>query len=165
MAKDESFDIVSEIDLQIVDDVINVARKELANRFDLKNTGSKIEFDRNEKEVTITAPSEYQLQQIRDILKQKMAKRNVSSKALRPKPIEKAGGDMVFEVNEVVCGIDSDLARAMVKEIKTLKLKVQASINEQKIRVSGKKRDDLQTVIAHIKEQHYPIPLQFDNFR
>lgn len=165
MAKDESFDIVSEIDLQLVDDVINVTRKEIANRFDLKNTGSKIEFDRKEKKVTITAPSEYQLRQIRDILKQKMAKRNVSSKALKAKPIEKAGGDMVYEVNEVVCGIDSDLARAMVKEIKTLKLKVQASINEQKIRVSGKKRDDLQTVIAHIKSRHYPIPLQFENFR
>ncbi len=165
MAKDSSFDIVSEIDLQVVDDVVNVTKKEVNNRFDLKGTGSDIIFDRGAKTVTITAPSDYQVKQIRQILRQKMAKRSVSSKAIKSQGIEKAAGDTVREVNEVICGIDSDLGRSMVKDIKTLKLKVQASIQENQIRVSGRKRDDLQTVIAFIKGKEYPIPLQFRNYR
>ena len=165
MSKNSSFDIQSEIDLQIVDDVINVSKKEINNRFDLKGTGASIEFDRGEKTVTILGTSEYQVKQIRDIMRQKMAKRGVSSKAIKQKSIEKATGDMVREVNTVVCGIDIELAREMVKQIKALKLKVQASIQETKVRVSGKSKDDLQKVISHIKDTEYPIPLKFTNYR
>lgn len=165
MAKDSSFDIVSEIDLQIIDDVVNVTDKEIKNRFDLKNIGASISFDRSAKTVVIAAPSDYHIKQIRDIMKQKMAKRNVSSKALKGRDIEKASGDTVRLVNDVVCGIDKELARTMVKDIKNLKLKIQASINEDKIRISGKNKDDLQNVIKFIKEADYPIPLQFTNYR
>ena len=165
MSKNASFDIQSEIDLQIVDDVINVTQKEINNRFDLKGTGANIKFDRGEKKVTILGTSEYQVKQVRDILRQKMAKRNVSSKAIKPEATEKASSDMVRQVNTVVCGIDMELAREMVKQIKTLKLKVQAAIQETKVRVSGKNKDDLQKVISHIKSKDYPIPLQFTNYR
>lgn len=165
MAKDSSFDIVSEIDLQIIDDVVNVAMKDINNRFDLKGTGSKIEFDRNSKKVTFFAQSEFQVKQIKDILRQKMAKREVSSKCLKAQTIEKASGDTVREVNDLVCGIDKEQAKKMVKDIKDLKIKVQAAIQEDKIRVSGKSRDDLQAVIAMVKGKDYPIPLQFNNYR
>jgi len=165
MAKDNSFDIVSEIDLQVIDDVVNVVRKEINNRFDLKGTGARIDFNRTEKKVTILGTAEFQLKQIKDILRQKMAKRAVSSKCLKSLEIEKASGDMVKETNEVICGIDKELAREMVKDIKTMKLKVQASIQEDKIRVSGKNRDDLQNVITFVKGKDYPIPLQYANYR
>jgi len=166
MAKDSSFDIVSEVDLQTVDDVINVAMKEINNRFDLKNTGSKIEFNRGEKKVTIHAPSEFQLAQIKDILKQKMAKRSISSKCLRQKSLEKATGDTVRELNDIVYGIPQDLAKSMVKDIKALKLKrLNASIQDTKIRISSPNKDDLQEIITFVKEKDYPIPLQFTNYR
>jgi uncharacterized protein YajQ (UPF0234 family) len=166
MAKDSSFDVVSEVDLQTIDDVINVALKEINNRFDLKNTGAKIEFNRGEKKVTIHAPSEFQLGQIKDILKQKMAKRDVSSKCLRQKALEKATGDTVREINDIVYGIPQDLAKSMVKDIKGLKLKrLNASIQDTKIRIASPSKDDLQQVMAFIKEKDYPVPLQFNNYR
>lgn len=166
MAKDSSFDIVSEVDLQTIDDVINVAMKEINTRFDLKNTGSKIELNRAEKKVTIHAPSEFQLQQVKDILKQKMAKRDINAKCLNQKSLDKATGDTVREVNEIVCGIPQDLAKSMVKDIKGLKLKrLNASINDTKIRVASPNRDDLQEVIQFIKDQDYSVPLQFTNYR
>lgn len=165
MAKDFSFDIVSEVDLQVVDDVINVASKEINNRFDLKGTGSKIEFERGTKKVIFKAPSEFQVKQIKDILKQKMAKRDLSAKCLKPKPIEKASGDTVREENDIVCGIDKEQAKKMVKDIKDLKLKVQAAIQDEKLRVSGRSKDDLQAVMTMVKKKDYPIPLQFNNYR
>lgn len=165
MAKDASFDIVSEIDIQVIDDVVNVSQKEIANRFDLKGTGAEITFDRSAKKITFHAQSEFQVKQLKDILKQKMAKREVSAKALSPKPIEKASHDMVKEHNDLVCGIDKEMAKKIIKDIKGLKLKVQATIQDEQIRISGKSRDDLQEVIKFIREKDYPVPLQFTNFR
>ena len=165
MAKNFSFDIVSEVNLQTIDDVINITSKEIHTRFDLKTTKSTIEFDRHGKLVNIQAPSEFHINQIREILKQKMAKRSISSKTLSIKSTEKASGDMVRQVNEVVAGIQQDLAKKIVKDIKTLKIKAQASINEDKIRISAKAKDNLQEVIQFVKEKDYTIPLQFVNYR
>jgi uncharacterized protein YajQ (UPF0234 family) len=166
MAKDSSFDIVSEVDMQAIDDVINVSMKEITTRFDLKGTNSKIELNRNEKTVTISAPSEFNVQQVRDILKQKMAKRDISVKCLRQKSLEKATGDTVREINEIICGIPQDLAKTMVKDIKGLQIKrLNVSIQDEKLRVASSSRDDLQTVIAFVREQNYSIPLQFNNYR
>jgi cyclic-di-GMP-binding protein len=165
MAKDSSFDIVSEIDLQVIDDVVNVTKKEIDNRFDLKGTGATIEFNRLEKKIIILGTAEFQIKQMREILRQKMAKRNVSSKCLKTLSLEKASNDMVRETNEVICGITHEIGRDIVKDIKTLKCKVQAAIQEDKIRVSGKSKDDLQEVITLVRGKEYPIPLQFINYR
>jgi len=165
MAQDCSFDIVSEIDLQIIDDVVNVAMKEINNRFDLKGQNATIEFSRGEKTVTFHAPSEFQIKQIKDVLNLKMAKRDVSTKAFKIKKTEKGTGGAIKEINEVVCGIDKELAKEITKDIKGLSVKVQSSIQDEKIRVTGKNKDDLQVVIHALREKDYPISLQFANYR
>jgi cyclic-di-GMP-binding protein len=165
MAGESSFDIVSEVDMQAVDDVVNVAMKEVNNRFDLKSLGVKIELNRGDKTLTISAPSEFVVKQLKDILLQKMAKREISQKILRLKKTENASGGSIREIDDIVCGIDKELARAIVKDIKTTELKVQASIQDDTIRVSGKNKDDLQSVIHFIREKDYPAPLQFKNYR
>ncbi len=165
MAKDPSFDIVSEVDLQVIDDCVNVAVKEISNRFDFKGQNITIELSKGDKTVTIHTPSDFTLQQVREILFSKFIKRGLNQKCLREKKKEKATGDSVREINEVVTGIDKDLAKQIVKDIKDLKLKVQASIQDEQVRVSGAKKDDLQAVINALKEKEYPIPLQFTNYR
>lgn len=165
MAKDPSFDIVSEVDMQVIDDCVNVALKEINNRFDFKGQNITIELNKGEKTITINAPADFVLNQVRDILFQKFIKRGLNQKCLREKKKEKAAGDSVREINEVISGIDKDLAKVIVKDIKEMKLKVQASIQDEQVRVSGAKKDDLQAVINMIKEKDYPIPLQFTNYR
>ena len=165
MAADSSFDIVSEVDLQAIDDAVNTSTREVKNRFDLKSLDATIEFDRVNKSVVIHAPSEFVVKQLRDILHQKMAKREISHKALRLKKTEQASGGTVRETSEIVSGIEMELAKTIVKDIKTTGLKVQAAIQENKIRVSGKSKDDLQAVIHFVREKDYPIPLQFNNYR
>ncbi|MEI0603059.1 YajQ family cyclic di-GMP-binding protein [Brachyspira alvinipulli] len=165
MAKDPSFDIVSEVDMQVIDDCVNVATKEIDNRFDFKGQNIKIELNKGEKTITIIAPADFVLNQVKDILFQKFIKRGLNQKCLKEKKKEKAAGDAVREIDEIVHGIDKDLAKQIVKDIKDMKLKVQASIQDEQIRVSGAKKDDLQAVISMIKEKDYPIPLQFTNYR
>ncbi|MEI0843673.1 YajQ family cyclic di-GMP-binding protein [Brachyspira pilosicoli] len=165
MPRDPSFDIVSVVDMQVMDDCVNVAVKEISNRFDFKGQNITIELNKGEKTVTITAPAEFVLNQVKDILFQKFIKRGLNQKSLREKKKEKASGDAVREINEIVNGIDKDLAKEIVKDIKDMKLKVQASIQDEQVRVSGAKKDDLQAVITMLKGKDYPIPLQFVNFR
>lgn len=165
MATENSFDIVSEIDLQAMDDAVNTAMREVKNRFDLKTLDATIELDRAGKQIVIHAPSDFVVKQLRDILSQKMAKRDISSKALKLKKTEQASGGTVRETNEIVSGINMELAKTMVKDIKALNLKVQASIQDEQVRVSGKSKDDLQAVIHAVREKDYPIPLQFKNYR
>jgi hypothetical protein len=165
MAQDNSFDIVSEVDLQVVDDCVNVARKEIDNRFDLKGHGITLDFSRGEKRITLTAPAEFSAKQALDILHQKLSKREVSRKALKLLKSEKAHGGAVRETYEIIVGIDMDLCRQMVKDIKALGLKVQSAIQENKIRVNGRSKDDLQKVIHAVREKDYPLPLQFVNYR
>ncbi|OGS45845.1 MAG: YajQ family cyclic di-GMP-binding protein [Elusimicrobia bacterium RIFOXYD2_FULL_34_15] len=165
MASDFSFDIVSQIDLQAIDDAVNISMKEIVNRYDLKGTNSIIEFNRTEKTVTLSAGSDFHLKQIKAILISKMAKRGVSNKSLSIKNTETNLSGGVRETNNLVCGIEKELAKSIVKDIKTLNLKVQSSIQEEQIRVSSKAKDDLQSVISFIKSKDYPIPLQFVNYR
>ncbi len=165
MASDFSFDIVSEVDLQAIDDAVNVSMKEIANRFDLKGTDSTIIFNRGEKLVILSAGSDFYIKQIKAILAGKLAKRGISQKSLSLKKIETNVSGAVRETHSIICGIEKELAKSIVKDIKTLNLKIQASIQDEQIRVSGKAKDDLQSVISFIKSKDYPIPLQFVNYR
>jgi len=165
MANDFSFDIVSNVDLQIVDDAVNVSMKEIINRYDLKGTNSLIEFNRTEKTVILSTQSDFHLRQIKPILLSKLAKRGASPKSLTVQKTETNLSGAIRETDSIVCGIDKDLARTIVKDIKGLDLRIQAAIQEDQIRVSGRVKDDLQSVIAFIKSKEYPIPLQFVNFK
>ncbi len=165
MAKDPSFDVVSQVDMQVMDDCINVTLKTITTRFDLKDQDIEVDFNRGEKTITITAGSDYILNQVKDILTPSMIKRGLHKKAINVKKKEKASGDGVREVNEIINGIDKEIGKQIVKDIKEMKLKVQASIQDEQVRVSGAKKDDLQAVMTMLKEKDYPVPLQYINFR
>ena len=157
-----SFDIVSEVDLQEVRNAVDQANRVIDTRFDFKGVSAR--FEHNENEIKLEAEQEFQLQQMLDILREKLAKRGVDVKALdvkEPQTSLNAARQQVL----VQQGIESDVAKKIVKEIKNAKLKVQAQIQGDQVRVTGKKRDDLQKVIAMLKEKEYGLPLQFKNFR
>lgn len=163
MAKDSSFDIVSEIDLQEVDNAINQTKKEITQRYDFKGADATVEFDRKEK-ITFNAANEYQVGAILDILQSKLVKRGIDIRVLQPGKIEPAGKRYKQELT-VQSGISKEKAKDIVSYIKNLKLKVQSQIQEEHVRVSGKNRDDLQEVISSLKEVDWDQPLQFINFR
>src|SRR5690349_24034871 len=151
MPSDASFDIVSELNLQEMDNAINQAQKEIGTRYDFKGTAASVEFDRKAKELTFTADAEPQLDAVRKVVVEKMIKRGVDSRALDPQKIEQATHKTVRQKVKLKSGIDKDTAKEIQKIIKDLKLKVNASIQGDALRVSGAKRDDLQQVIAHLK--------------
>jgi uncharacterized protein YajQ (UPF0234 family) len=163
LAKDNSFDVVSRLDLQEVDNAVNQAVREMANRFDFK--GSKSTIVLNEDNLVITADDDFKLKSVREILEQKLVKRGVSLKALVYGKPEKAAGDTVRQKVDLIQGIDKDRAREMTKLIKNSKLKVQAAIQDNQLRVTAKNRDDLQAVIRLLKDNDFGIPLQFVNYR
>jgi uncharacterized protein YajQ (UPF0234 family) len=165
MAQDSSFDIVSEVNLQVLDDAVNVAMKEIQNRYDFKGMTATIEFNRAEKNLELSAPSEMKIQQMKDILLMKMAKKEVSFKSLSLKKSEHAANGGMREIYDIITGIDKELAKKITKDIKDLGIKVQTAIQDEKIRVTAKSKDDLQIVIKAVREKEYPIPLQFDNYR
>lgn len=165
MAKDSSFDIVSELNLQEMDNAVNQAQKEIATRYDFKGSSASLEFDRKEKSLTLTGDAETQLEAVRKVLVEKMIKRGVDPKALDPQKLEQATHKTVRQVFKLKSGIDKDTAKTIQKAIRDLKLKVNASIQGEALRVSGAKKDDLQAVIQHLKENPPEIPLQFNNFR
>jgi len=157
-----SFDIVSEVDKHELTNSIDQTNREVANRFDFKGTNSKVEIQGNY--LTIIAPNDFQVKQIIDILRNKMAKRKIDVSCLEYGAIQ----DSMNEVRQEVIvreGLDKELAKRIVKLIKDEKMKVQSSIQGEQVRVSGKKRDDLQTVIALLKDKDLGMPLQFNNFR
>ena len=162
---DSSFDIVSEINLQEMDNAVNQAQKEIGTRYDFKGTSASIEFNRKDKELTLTADGEPQLESVRKVLVEKMVKRGVDPKALDPQKTEQATHKTVRQKVKLKSGIDKDTAKTIQKAIKDLKLKVNASIQGEALRVSGSKKDDLQAVIAHLKANPPGIPLQFNNYR
>ena len=157
-----SFDAVSEVDLQELNNAVDQASRELSTRFDFKGVNAK--FERKEAEVTMTAEADIQLEQMLDILRVKMIGRKIDVKVLEVK-YRTASGKLLHQVVLVRQGIDADLARKIVKLIKDRKMKVQAAVQGDKIRVTGKKRDDLQQVMALLRENELEMPLQFDNFR
>jgi uncharacterized protein YajQ (UPF0234 family) len=163
MAKEASFDVVSKVDLQEVDNAVNQANKELTTRFDFKGSKSRIEFEG--ESITIVADDEYKLAAVFDILQSKCVKRGVSLKALQRGKVEPASGGLVRQVIQLQQGISQDVAKQITKLVKDTKLKVQATIQGDQVRISGKSRDDLQAVIQRLREADLPVPLQFVNFR
>lgn len=163
---DPSFDIVSEIDLQEMDNAVVQAQKEVGTRYDFKGTSASVgDLDRKLKQLTLTADDEKQLETVKSVLMQKMIKRGVDPKALDGQKLEHATHKTVRQVFKLRSGIDKEKAKEIVKTIKDLKLRVQASIQGDAIRVTGPKKDDLQAVIAHLRANPPEIPLQFNNFR
>lgn len=163
MAKDCSFDIVSEVEMFEVDNAANQAKKEIGTRYDFR--GSKCEINLSGETITIIADDEYKLNAVIDVLKGKMVKRNVSLKNLDYGKVEPASGMTVRQIITIKKGISKEIAKDVVKVIKELKLKVSPSIQENQVRVSGKDKDDLQVVIQSLKNKDFPVELQFVNFR
>ncbi|KRW91607.1 hypothetical protein SD51_08145 [Alicyclobacillus tengchongensis] len=163
MAKEASFDIVSKVDLQEVTNAVDQARREIETRFDFK--GSKSEIRLEDGQLALLSDDEYKLSQVYDVLQTKLVKRNVSLKALKPGKVEPAAGGTVRQTVALAQGIDADVAKRITKLIKDSKIKVQAQIQGDQVRVSGKSRDDLQAVIQMLREADLDIPLQFTNYR
>ncbi len=158
-----SFDVVSKTDLNEVDNALQNIAREISTRFDFKNSKSKIE--RQEAVLTLNADDQPKLKQMHELLKAHMVRRKIDPSALEFKDPERASGDMVRQEIVIKQGIDRELAKQLVKAIKDAKLKVQASIQGDELRISGKKRDDLQEAIALIRTLKVEQPLQFVNFR
>jgi cyclic-di-GMP-binding protein len=163
MAQDFSFDIVSKTEMQEVTNAIQQAQKELAQRFDFKGSKSSIEL--TAEEIVLVSDDEGKLRSVKDILETKLVKRGVSLKAVDYATLEQAAGGTVRQKAKIVQGIEIEKAKAIVKAIKDAKLKVQASIQSDQVRVTGRAKDDLQKAMAIVKGHDYGIPLQFTNYR
>lgn len=163
MAGSNSFDIVSEVDLQEVDNAVNQTIKEVSQRYDFK--GSKVEISLDNDEIKIHADDEFKVKSVHEILRAKFAKRNVPIKSLDYGKIEKSGGDTVKQVIKIKRGISKEKGKEIVTLIKNSKLKVQAQMMEDQVRVSGKNLDDLQAVMQILKGKDLDVELQFTNYR
>lgn len=157
-----SFDVVSDFDAHEANNAVDQANREVNTRFDFKGTGSK--FVLEDDVISLTSQSDFQLQQMLDILRQKLSKRGVDIGCLKEEEIEITGSEARQKVI-MRKGLDTPLARELVKKIKSSKIKVQSAIQGDKLRISGKKRDDLQSVISLLKEFDTDLPLQYENFR
>ena len=158
-----SFDTVCEPNMVEVKNAVENAAKEIGTRFDFKGTRAAIEI--KDKEITLIGDAEFQLTQIEDILRNKLTKRSVDVRFLDMGKVEKMGGDKVKQIAKVRSGIESELAKKIQKTIKESKMKVQAAIQGESVRVSGAKRDDLQAAMALIRKEITEVPLEFNNFR
>jgi hypothetical protein len=158
-----SFDVVSEANMVEVRNAIEQTNKEVATRFDFKGSDARVE--QKDSELVAFADSEFQLEQLKNVLTMRMSRRNVDVRFLDEGKIEKISGDKVKQVIRIRNGIESDTAKKIVRLIKDSKLKVQASIQGDSVRVSGAKRDDLQSAIALLKADATEVPLEFENFR
>lgn len=165
MAQQNSFDIVSEINMQEVDNALNQARKEVLTRYDFKDTKTTIEFNDKEKVVTVTSDNEFRLTAVIDVLQNKFVKRGIHLKSLKYGAVEPAAGSMARQKITLQVGIDKENAKKLAQIIKETKIKVQAQIMDDHLRVFGKNKDDLQAVIAHLRSIDFPLPLQFTNYR
>ncbi len=166
MAKDCSFDVVSEFDRQELVNAVDQVKREVSSRFDLKDSNSDINLE-SDKTITITTNDEMKLRNIYDILQSKLVKRNLSIRILDAQPIENALGGNVRQVYKLKKGLTQELAKKISADIKDMKIKVQPSIQGDSVRVSGKDKDDLQRVIQMLRqnEEKYDYPLQFTNYR
>lgn len=163
MAQEFSFDVVSKTDMQEVANAVQQAQKELAQRFDFKGSKSSIEL--SAEELILASDDEGKLVSVKDILETKLVKRKVSLKALDYGKLEQAAGGTVRQRAKIVQGIEIEKAKAIVKTIKDAKVKVQASIQSDQVRVVGRSKDDLQKAMTLVRETDYGIPLQFTNYR
>lgn len=159
-----SFDIVSKVDTQEVDNAVNQAVKEMGQRYDFRGTKSEIQWEKKE-EITIIADDDYKLKSVVDMLETRFVKRGISLKALEFGKVEEASGGLKRQVVKIRQGIETEMAKTIIKMIKGMKLKVQAQIQDNQIRVSGKKLDDLQDVIQELKGKDLDVALQYVNMR
>jgi uncharacterized protein YajQ (UPF0234 family) len=160
-----SFDVVSEIDLQEVDNAINQTTREIQTRFDFRGGKSSIEFDKAKKSIKIIADDDMKLRSIHQILEQKFSKRSIDLRAIEYGKEENAGGQLIRQEATLKVGIEKDVAKRITNLIKNSKLKVQAQYQDEQVRVTGKKIDDLQEVIQLLKTEEVGLPLQFTNMR
>jgi cyclic-di-GMP-binding protein len=165
MAQQNTFDVVSKVDMAEVKNAVNQAMKEITQRFDFKGTNSNISLDEKEHQLVLATASEFTLRSLNDVLQQKLVRRGVSLKALSYGKVEPAAKDTVRQTVSLQQGIPIEKAREIVKFIKDTKLKVQASINGDFVRVAGRDRDTLQQVIAQLKQKDFGIDMQFTNYR
>ena len=165
MAKESSFDVVSTVDMQEVDNAFQQAKKELSQRYDLKGSGAEITLDKQKKTITVAAPADFVARQVIDIIGSKLIKRGIDLTAVKWGDPQAATGQSVRQTATIVEGIDKETAGKINKDIKAQKLKVKVTIEGDKLRVSSVSRDTLQEVIAFLKGQDYGQPLQYVNYR
>ncbi|MCA1580629.1 MAG: YajQ family cyclic di-GMP-binding protein [Acidobacteria bacterium] len=165
MATEFSFDVVSKVDLQEVVNAVQQASKEIATRFDFRGSASKIEWNEKELELTLTSDDAHKLKSVVDILETRLVKRGIAVKALDFGKIEDAAGGTVRQVVKIQQGIVSEKAKEIVKAIKDRKIKVQAAIQGDQVRISGRNKDDLQSVQMLLRGGDFGVPLQFTNYR
>lgn len=165
MAKESSFDVVSSVDMQEVDNAFQQAKKELSQRYDLKGSGAEITLDKQKKTITVAAPADFVARQVIDIIGSKLIKRGIDLAAVKWGDPQAATGQSVRQVATIVEGFDKETAGKINKDIKGTKLKVKVAIEGDKLRVSSASRDTLQEVIAFLKGQDYGQPLQYVNYR
>ena len=165
MAKDSSFDVVSTVDMQEVDNAYQQTARELTQRYDLKSSGATIELSKADATITVLAPADFVARQVIDVLNGRLVKRGVDLKSLSWDAPQAASGGSVRVVGHVVQGIDKECAKRISKYIRDLKLKVKATIDDDKLRVTSASKDALQEVISRLRAADYGIPLQFTNYR
>ena len=165
MAKESSFDVVSTVDMQEIDNAYQQAKKELTQRYDLKGSGAELSLDKQKKTITVAAPADFVARQVIDIMGSKLIKRGIDLAAVKWGDPQAATGQSVRQTATIVEGIDKETAGKINKDIKAQKLKVKVTIEGDKVRVSSASRDALQEVIAFLKGQDYGQPLQYVNYR
>ena len=165
MAKESSFDVVSTVDMQEIDNAYQQAKKELTQRYDLKGSGTELSLDKQKKTITVAAPADFVARQVIDIMGSKLIKRGIDLAAVKWGDPQAATGQSVRQTATIVEGIDKETAGKINKDIKAQKLKVKVTIEGDKLRVSSASRDTLQEVIAFLKGQDYGQPLQYVNYR
>ena len=165
MAKESSFDVVSTVDMQEVDNAYGQAKREIAQRYDLKGSGAEITLDKGGRKLTVAAPAEFVAKQVIDVIGSKLIKRGVDLSAVKWGDIVPAAGQSVSRTAEIIEGIDKETASKISKDIRGTKLKCKVTIEGDKLRVSSASRDTLQEVIAFLKGQDYGQPLQYVNYR
>ena len=160
-----SFDVVNKVDLQEATNTVNNATKEIIQRYDFKGSNTEVEWVEKETRITIQTEDEMKMEAVRDILINHATRRNLDADSMEFKDVEAAGGKTLRREVVIKEGIEQDIAKKIVKDVKDKKMKVQVSIQGDELRVSGKKRDDLQAVMALLKTGDYEVPLQFINMR
>lgn len=165
MAKDSSFDVVSTVDMQELDNAFQQAKRELSQRYDLKDSGAEISLDKGGRKITVSAPSDFVAKQVTDVLASKLIRRGVDLASVKWGDPVPAAGQSVRQTADIIEGIDKETASAINKDIKAQKLKVKVTIEGDKLRVSSASKDALQDVIAFLKGKDYGQPLQYVNYR
>ncbi|MCI8676191.1 MAG: YajQ family cyclic di-GMP-binding protein [Atopobiaceae bacterium] len=165
MAKDSSFDIVSQVDMQEVDNAYQQTARELTQRYDLKNSGATIDLAKSEGAITVVAPADFVARQVIDVLGGRLVKRGIDLKAVQWDAPQAASGGSVRVVGRIVTGIDKETAKRIAKDIRDAKLKCKAAVEDDKVRVSSPSKDVLQQVIGMMRDADYGVPLQFTNYR